>query len=158
MPPALTHCVTTTFIEGGGGGVPATPTVQLNSIVSAKTDPRENPEKTLINYLIKFVQFCCEISIGFAVPHSTVPLIPGGLISGDLSRFQAFQTWHHFIILMVPITSIQMWDTGFSEGILNFESWYPSWIPRRNINFSRPCISFILLAFISRKVFEIMFT
>ena len=39
-----------------------------------------------INYLIKFVQFCCEISIGFAVPHSTVPaLIPGGLISGDLS-------------------------------------------------------------------------
>jgi hypothetical protein len=25
-----------------------------------------------INYLIKFVQFCCEISIGFAVPHSTV--------------------------------------------------------------------------------------
>jgi hypothetical protein len=87
-------------------------------------------------YLIKFVQFCCEISIGFAVPHSTVPLIPGWLISGDLSpgiyirglipgtfpwglipgdlfpgtysrglipgeqpplisRFQAFQTWHH---------------------------------------------------------------
>jgi hypothetical protein len=39
-----------------------------------------------INYLMKFVQFCCEISIGFAVPHSTVPaLIPGGLISGDLS-------------------------------------------------------------------------
>ena len=44
-----------------------------------------------INYLIKFVQFCCEISIGFAVPHSTVlsvvlqshftvpALIPGGL-------------------------------------------------------------------------------
>jgi hypothetical protein len=30
---------------GGGGGVPATPTVQLNSIFSAKTDPRENPEK-----------------------------------------------------------------------------------------------------------------
>ena len=43
------------------------------------------------------------------------------------------------------------------RGILNFESWYPSWIPRKNINF-RPCISFILLAFISRKVLEIMFT
>jgi hypothetical protein len=27
------------------GGVPATPTVQLNSFFSAKTDPRENPEK-----------------------------------------------------------------------------------------------------------------
>jgi hypothetical protein len=61
------------------------------------------------------------------------------------------------IILMVPVTSIQKWDTGFSGGILNFESWYPSWIPRKNINF-RPCISFILLAFISRKVLEIMFT
>jgi hypothetical protein len=35
--------VSTTFIEGGG--VPATPTVQLNSIFSAKTDPRENPGK-----------------------------------------------------------------------------------------------------------------
>jgi hypothetical protein len=43
------------------------------------------------------------------------------------------------------------------RGILNFESWYPSWIPRKNINF-RPCISFILLAFILRKVLEIMFT
>ena len=36
-------------------------------------------------------------------------------------------------------------------------AWYPSWIPRKNINF-RPGISFILLAFISRKVLEIMFT
>ena len=36
-------------------------------------------------------------------------------------------------------------------------AWYPSWIQRKNINF-RPCISFILLAFISRKVLEIMFT
>jgi hypothetical protein len=57
------------------------------------------------------------------------------------------------IILMVPVTSIQKWNTGFSEGILNFDSW----IPRKHINF-RPCISFILLAFISRKVLEIMFT
>jgi hypothetical protein len=24
------------------------------------------------------------------------------------------------------VTSIQKWDTGFSGGILNFESWYPS--------------------------------
>jgi hypothetical protein len=30
------------------------------------------------------------------------------------------------------------------RGMLNFESWYPSWIPRKNINFT-PCISFILL-------------
>jgi hypothetical protein len=28
-----------------GGGGAATPAVQLNSIFSAKTDPRENPEK-----------------------------------------------------------------------------------------------------------------
>ena len=50
--PALTHFVSTTFIEyrcqppgwGGEGGA-ATPAVQLNSIFSAKTDPRENPEK-----------------------------------------------------------------------------------------------------------------
>jgi hypothetical protein len=28
------------------------------------------------------------------------------------------------IILMVSVTSIQKWDTGFSGGILNFESWY----------------------------------
>jgi hypothetical protein len=41
------------------------------------------------------------------------------------------------IILMVPVTSIQKWDTGFSGGILNFESWYPSWIPRKNINFTQ---------------------
>jgi hypothetical protein len=34
------------------------------------------------------------------------------------------------IILMVPVTSIQKWDTGFSGGILNCESWYPSWILR----------------------------
>ena len=90
--------------------------------------------------MIKFVQFCCEISIGFAVPHSTVPLIPGGLISGDLSpgiyirglpsrrlfprdlspgtyprglipgeqppvisRFQAFQTWHHCISALILV-------------------------------------------------------
>ena len=50
--PALTHSVSTTFIEyrcqppGRGGGGAATPAVQLNSIFSAKTDPRENPEKT----------------------------------------------------------------------------------------------------------------
>jgi hypothetical protein len=31
------------------------------------------------------------------------------------------------IILMV-LTSIQKWDTAFSGGILNFESWYRSWI------------------------------
>jgi hypothetical protein len=43
--PALTHCLSTTFIEGGGRGGAGTPTVQLNSIFSAKTDPRENPEK-----------------------------------------------------------------------------------------------------------------
>jgi hypothetical protein len=48
--PALTHSVSTRFIEyryqppGRGGGA-ATPAVQLNSIFSAKTDPRENPEK-----------------------------------------------------------------------------------------------------------------
>ena len=88
MPPALTTVLSRIASQLHllrGGGVPATPTVQLNSIFSAKTDPRENPEKNPDNYLIKFVQFCCEISIGFAVPHSTVPLIPGGLISGDLS-------------------------------------------------------------------------
>ena len=56
------------------------------------------------------------------------------------------------------ITSIQKLDTGFSGGILNFESCMVSQlVPRKNINF-RPCISFILLAFISRKVLEIMFT
>jgi hypothetical protein len=51
---ALTHSVSTTFIKykcqpptrGGGGGAD-TPAVQLNSIFSAKTNPRENPEKTL---------------------------------------------------------------------------------------------------------------
>jgi hypothetical protein len=46
--PALKHSVSTTFIEymgGGGGGGATTPAVQLNSIFSAKTDPRENPEK-----------------------------------------------------------------------------------------------------------------
>jgi hypothetical protein len=30
---------------GGGGGAAATPTVQLNSILCAKMDPRENPGK-----------------------------------------------------------------------------------------------------------------
>ena len=35
------------------------------------------------------------------------------------------------IILMVPVTTIQKWDTGFSGGILNFECWYPSWILRK---------------------------
>jgi hypothetical protein len=34
--PALTLCISTTFIEYR---------CQLNSIFSAKTDPRENPEK-----------------------------------------------------------------------------------------------------------------
>ena len=55
--PALTHSVSTTQLHllsagvsplvgrGGGGGGAATPAVQLNSIFSAKTDPRENPEK-----------------------------------------------------------------------------------------------------------------
>jgi hypothetical protein len=49
--PALTHSISTTFIEyrcqppGKGGGGAATTAVQLNSILSAKTDPRENPEK-----------------------------------------------------------------------------------------------------------------
>jgi hypothetical protein len=49
--PALTHSVSTTFIEYRcqpppvGGGSAATPAVQLNSIFSAKTDPRENPGK-----------------------------------------------------------------------------------------------------------------
>ena len=38
-------------------------------------------------------------------------------------------------ILMVLLTSVQKWDTGFSRGILNFESWYPIWILRKNINF-----------------------
>jgi hypothetical protein len=51
--PVLTHSVSTTFIEykcqpPGRGGATTT-AVQLNSIFSAKTDPRENPEKTLIN-------------------------------------------------------------------------------------------------------------
>jgi hypothetical protein len=32
-------------LVGGGGGA-TTPAVQLNSIFSAKTDPRESPEKT----------------------------------------------------------------------------------------------------------------
>jgi hypothetical protein len=40
-------------------------------------------------------------------------------------------------ILMV--TSIQKWDTAFSGGILNFESWYPSWILKKYLNF-RPWI------------------
>jgi hypothetical protein len=40
------------------------------------------------------------------------------------------------IILMV--TSIQKWDTAFSGGILNFESWYPSWILKIYLNF-RSC-------------------
>ena len=37
-------------------------------------------------------------------------------------------------------TGNQKWDTRFSGGggILNFESWYPGWILRKNINF-RPC-------------------
>jgi hypothetical protein len=35
---------------------------------------------------------------------------------------------------MVQVTSIQKWDTGFSGRIPNFESWYPSWILRKNIN------------------------
>jgi hypothetical protein len=35
---------------GGGGGGAATPAVQLNSIFSAKTDPRENPEKTPVDH------------------------------------------------------------------------------------------------------------
>ena len=35
----------------------------------------------------------------------------------------------------IPVTSIQKWDTGFSGGILYFESWYPSWILRENIHF-----------------------
>jgi hypothetical protein len=59
--PTLTHSVSTTFIEykcqppcRGGGGA-ATPAVQLNSIFSAKTDPRENPgknhDKKQISYL-----------------------------------------------------------------------------------------------------------
>ena len=59
---ALTHSVSTTFIEykcqppgrGGGGGA-TTPAVQLNSIFSAKTDPRENPEKKPDNHLFEFV-------------------------------------------------------------------------------------------------------
>ena len=122
---ALTLCVSTTFIEGGGSSHPNC-SAKLNLL--CKNGPeRKYGKKTLINYLIKFVQFCFEISIGFAVPHSTVPLIPGGLISGELSpgiyirglppgdfspgtyprglipgeqppvisRFQAFQTWHH---------------------------------------------------------------
>jgi hypothetical protein len=51
--PALTHSISTTFIEyrcqppDRGGGGAATPAVQLNSIFSAKMDPRENPEKNL---------------------------------------------------------------------------------------------------------------
>jgi hypothetical protein len=28
---------------------------------------------------------------------------------------------------------IQKWDTGFSGGIVNFESWYPSRILRKNL-------------------------
>jgi hypothetical protein len=80
---ALTHCVPTTFIEGGGGGGGSShPNCSAKLNLLCKNGPkRKNPD----NYLIKFVQFCSEISIGFAVPHSTVPLIPGGLISGDLS-------------------------------------------------------------------------
>jgi hypothetical protein len=39
--PALTHRLNYIYWEGGA----ATPTVQLNSIFSAKTDPRENPGK-----------------------------------------------------------------------------------------------------------------
>ena len=49
---------------------------------------------------------------------------------------------------MVPVTSIQKWDTGYRYrfswgGVLNFESWYPIWI-LRNINF-RPCYRDYLL-------------
>jgi hypothetical protein len=33
---------------------------------------------------------------------------------------------------------IQKWDTGFSGGIVNFESWYPSRILRKKFNF-KPC-------------------
>jgi hypothetical protein len=52
--PVLTHSVSTTFIEykcqpPGRGGATTT-AVQLNSIFSAKTDPRENPEKNPDQY------------------------------------------------------------------------------------------------------------
>jgi hypothetical protein len=74
--PALTHSVSTTFIEykcqplrkGGGGGGATTPSVQLNSIFSAKMDPRENPEKNPENaenktlqilYTLYFVYMYC---------------------------------------------------------------------------------------------------
>ena len=51
------------------------------------------------------------------------------------------------IILMVPVTSIQKWDTGFSGGgILNFESCMVSQLDtEKNINF-RPCNNIIYIA------------
>jgi hypothetical protein len=42
---ALTHCVSTTLIGYRSQPPTAAPAVQLNSIFSAKTDPKENPEK-----------------------------------------------------------------------------------------------------------------
>jgi hypothetical protein len=44
------------------------------------------------------------------------------------------------------VTSIQKWDTAFSGGILNFESWYPSWILRKYLNF-RPWFTLYRIAF-----------
>jgi hypothetical protein len=43
----------------------------------------------------------------------------------------------------------QMWDTGFSGGIPNFESWCPSWILRKNINFQTLLKTLSLVFFIS---------
>ena len=68
VPPALTHSVSTTFIEyrcqphgtGGGGGGAATPTVQLNSIFSAKTDPGENPGKNPGRNSIRYNTLCYQ--------------------------------------------------------------------------------------------------
>jgi hypothetical protein len=58
--PALSHvrlnCIYWVQV-GGGGGVAATPAVQLNSIFSAKTDPRENPEKNLGRSVFKQYNF-----------------------------------------------------------------------------------------------------
>jgi hypothetical protein len=70
--PALTHCVSTTFIDGGGGGGggAATPTVQLNSIFSAKTDPkRKSGKKTLIPTSFSSFQENTKCDSSFAQIH-----------------------------------------------------------------------------------------
>jgi hypothetical protein len=46
-------------------------------------------------------------------------------------------------LLMVPVTSIQKWDTWILRGILNFESWYFSWILRKKYKFQ----TLIILSF-----------